>query len=61
MFMVGWLGWLFGLFRGPDFWPHGVSLRSKALFQASSWVAFHGCSLELTNGGLQCWDSVAEG
>jgi hypothetical protein len=24
-------------------------------------VASHGCSLELTNGGRQCWGSIAEG
>jgi hypothetical protein len=54
-------GWLLGLLQGPDFWPLGMSLRPEALLQASFWVAFHGCSLELTNGGSQCWGLVVEG
>jgi hypothetical protein len=41
---------LFGLFRGPSLRPFGLDLRAEALFQASSWVASHGCSLELTKG-----------
>jgi hypothetical protein len=51
--------WLFGLFRAPGLWPFGMDLRVEALFQASSWVASHGCSLELTNDGRQCWGSIA--
>jgi hypothetical protein len=39
---------------GPDLRSLGMSLRSDSLFQASSWVAFCGCSLKLTNGGCQC-------
>jgi hypothetical protein len=57
MFVVGWL---FGLFRGPDLRPDGMSFRLETLFLASSWVAFCGCSLELRNGGRQCWGSVAK-
>jgi hypothetical protein len=45
MFVVGWL------FQEPDLRPLGMSLRPESLFQASSWVAFCWCSLELTNGG----------
>jgi hypothetical protein len=41
MFVVEWL---FGLFRGPDLRPHGMSFRSEASYQASSWMAFRGCS-----------------
>jgi hypothetical protein len=48
------VGQLLGLFQGPK-------LRPKAPFQVSSWVAFRGCSLEHTNGGRQCWGSIAEG
>jgi hypothetical protein len=58
MFVVGWL---FGLFRGPDLRPLGMSLRLEILLHASSWVAFHGCSLELINGGWQCWGLIAVG
>jgi hypothetical protein len=45
---------LFGLFRGPGLWSFRMDLRVEALFQASSYVASRGCSLELTNGGRQC-------
>jgi hypothetical protein len=55
MLVVGWL------FRGPNLRPVGMSLRPDSLFQASSWVAFHGCSLNLTNGGHQYWGSIAGG
>jgi hypothetical protein len=58
MFVVEWL---FGLFRGPDLRPLAMSLRSEAPLQASSWVEFYGRSLEFTNGGCQCWVSIAEG
>jgi hypothetical protein len=50
---------LFGLFRGPGLGPLGMDLRVEAYFQASSWAASHGCSLELTNGGRHCWGSIA--
>jgi hypothetical protein len=49
-----WFGWLFELWQGPDLRPLGMSLQLKAPLQVSSWVAFHACSLELTNGGRQC-------
>jgi hypothetical protein len=29
-----------------------MSLRLEALFQVSFWLAFYGCSFELTNGGV---------
>jgi hypothetical protein len=45
---------LFGLFHGPGLRPFRMHLRAEALFLSSSWVASHGCSLELTNGGRQC-------
>jgi hypothetical protein len=51
--------WLFGLLRGPGFRSIGLTLRPEALFQLSSWVASHGCSLKLTNGGCQCWGLIA--
>jgi hypothetical protein len=52
---------LFGLFRGPGLRPFRMDLRAEALFLTSSWVASHGCSLEITNDGRQCWDSIAGG
>jgi hypothetical protein len=57
-FMVGWL---FRLFQGHELQPLEMRLRQGAPFQASFWVAFCGCSLEHTNGGLQCWGSIAGG
>jgi hypothetical protein len=45
---------LFGLFHGPGLRPFQMHLQAEALFLSSSWVASHGCSLELTNGGRQC-------
>jgi hypothetical protein len=50
--------WLFELFHGPGLRPLGMDLRAEAPFQASSWVASRGCSLELTNGGRQYWGSI---
>jgi hypothetical protein len=50
---------LFGLFHGPGFRPFRMNLRAEALFLASSWVVSHRCSLELTNGGRQCWGLIA--
>jgi hypothetical protein len=38
-----------------DLRPLEMSFQSESFFLVSSWVAFHGCSLELTNGGCQCW------
>jgi hypothetical protein len=35
-----------------------MSLHPETLFLVSPWVAFHRCSLELTNGGRQCWVST---
>jgi hypothetical protein len=58
MFVVGWL---LGLFRGPELQSLEMSLRPEAPFRVSSWVAFHGCSLEHINGGHQCWGSNVEG
>jgi hypothetical protein len=55
------VGWLFGLFQGPELWPLEVRLRPSAPFRVSFWVAFHGCSLEHTDGGCQCWELTAEG
>jgi hypothetical protein len=51
MLMVGWL------FRGPDLRSLVMSLQPDSIFEASSWVAFCGCSLELTNSERQCWGS----
>jgi hypothetical protein len=58
MFVVGWL---VGLFRELDLWLLGMRLRLESLFQAFASVAFCGCTLELTNGGRQCWGSIAGG
>jgi hypothetical protein len=55
------VGWLFELFRGLELWPLEMRLRPRAPFRASFWVAFRGCSLEHTNGGRQCWGSIAGG
>jgi hypothetical protein len=52
---------LFGLFRGPGLQLFGMDLWAEALFRASFWVASHGCSLELTNGGRQYWGSIIGG
>jgi hypothetical protein len=55
------VGWFFGFFQGPELQPLEMRLRSGAPFWASYWVAFHGCSLEHTNDGRQCWGSIAGG
>jgi hypothetical protein len=55
------VGWLFGLFQGPELRLLEMSLQPEALFRASFRVVFHGCSFEHTNGGCQCWGSIAGG
>ena len=55
MYVAGWL------LRGLGLWSLGMSFQLEALFLASSWVASHGRSLELTNSGRQCWGSIAGG
>jgi hypothetical protein len=53
--------WLFGLFRRSELRSIARDRRPKVPSRASFWVAFHGCSLEHTNGGRQCWGLIAEG
>jgi hypothetical protein len=55
------VGCLLGLLRGPKLRSLAMDLQPRAPFLTSSWVAFRGCSLEHTNGGCQCWGSIAEG
>jgi hypothetical protein len=55
------VGWLLGLLRGPELRSLAMDLRLRAPFLTSFGMAFHGCSLEHTNGGRQCWGSIAEG
>jgi hypothetical protein len=50
-----WFGWLFERWLGLVLRLLGMCLRLEAFFWVSSLVAFPGCSLELTNGGHQCW------
>jgi hypothetical protein len=57
--IYAWFGWLFELWLGFALRPLEMSFRPEALFQVSSWVAFHGCSLKLTNDGHQCWALMA--
>jgi hypothetical protein len=47
--------WLFRLFHGLELRSIARDRRSDVPSQASSCVAFHGCSLEQTNYGCQCW------
>jgi hypothetical protein len=56
-----WFGWLFERWLGLVLWLLGMTLQPEAPFRISSCVAFHGCSLELTNGGHQRWCLIAEG
>jgi hypothetical protein len=48
------VGWMFGLFRGSELRLIARDRRPDVPSQVSSWVAFHGCSLEHTNSGRQC-------
>jgi hypothetical protein len=50
-----WFGWLSERLLGLVLRLLGMSLRPETPFWVTSWVAFRGCSLELTNGGCQCW------
>jgi hypothetical protein len=54
-----WFGQLFQRWSRLDLWSVGMSVRLKVPSWVSFWVAFRGCSFELTNRGHQYWDSIA--